>query len=141
MAEKIQQQAAPKLRVRFAKAEDAALVVKLVRELTEYQQEPLENVKLTEADIIRDSFGAPPCIETILAEVDGKTAGSRVLSQLFHLGRAAGHLPAGCLCPGMGARLGVGRRLMAEMARHRPGAGLDQARPLRAVLESGARLL
>ena len=89
MAEKIQQQAAPKLRVRFAKAEDAALVVKLVRELTEYQQEPLENVKLTEADIIRDSFGARAAHRNHpggSGRQDGRVHG--VLSQLFHLGRA-----------------------------------------------------
>src|SRR5512145_314600 len=75
MAEKAQQRATGKVRIRFATADDAALIVMLVRELTEYQQEPLDNVKLTEADIRRDSFGAAPRIETILAEVDGKTAG------------------------------------------------------------------
>jgi len=60
------------VRVRFATADDAALIVRLVRELTEYQKEPLENVKLTEADILRDSLGPAPRIETILAEADGK---------------------------------------------------------------------
>jgi ribosomal protein S18 acetylase RimI-like enzyme len=118
MAEKIQQQAAPKLRVRFAKAEDAALVVKLVRELTEYQQEPLDNVKLTEADIIRDSFGAAPRIETILAEVDGKTAGFTVFFHNYSTwaGRPGIYL-LDVYVREWARGYGVGRRLMAEMAR------------------------
>ena len=118
MAEKAQQRSAGKVRIRFATAEDAALVVRLVRELTEYQQGPLDNVKLTEADIIRDSFGAAPRIETILAEADGKTAGFVVFYHNYSTwaGRPGIYL-LDVYVREWARGYGVGRRLMAEMAR------------------------
>src|SRR5262245_11208303 len=63
------------VRCRFARSEDAALIVQLVRELGEFQREPGDNIKVTKADILRDSFGPTPYIETVLAEADGKTCG------------------------------------------------------------------
>jgi GNAT superfamily N-acetyltransferase len=118
MAEKAQHQTAGKVQIRFATAADAALIVRLVRELTEYQQEPLDNVKLTEADILRDSFGAAPRIETILAEVDGKTAGFTVFFHNYSTwaGRPGIYL-LDVYVREWARGYGVGRRLMAEMAR------------------------
>ena len=118
MADKAAQQAAGKVRIRFATADDAALIVKLVRELTEYQQEPLDNVKLTEADIIRDSFGTAPRFETILAEVDGKIAGFTVFFPNYSTwaGRPGIYL-LDVYVREWARGYGVGRRMMAEMAR------------------------
>jgi ribosomal protein S18 acetylase RimI-like enzyme len=117
------------VRVRFATPDDAALIVKLVRELTEYQKQPLENVQLTEADILRDSFGPTPRIETILAEADGKVCGFVVFFHNYSTwaGRHGIYL-LDVYVRDWARGLGVGRRLMVEMAaiaRERGSTKLD----------------
>ena len=62
-------------RVRPAVPDDAATIVQLVRSLAVYENEPVETVKLTEADVLRDGFGEPPRFETLLAELDGVPVG------------------------------------------------------------------
>ena len=45
------------LTIRVATIADASLIGRLIRELAEYDKEP-DHVRTTEADIVRDGFGA-----------------------------------------------------------------------------------
>jgi GNAT superfamily N-acetyltransferase len=62
------------LSIRPAVAEDARLILKLVCELAAYEREP-DAVVATEADFLRDGFGASPRFRVLLAEWDGQPAG------------------------------------------------------------------
>lgn len=58
----------PTLRVRPAVPADASAIVEFVRGLARFEDEPVEHVRLTEADVLRDGFGARPAFEVVIAE-------------------------------------------------------------------------
>jgi GNAT superfamily N-acetyltransferase len=60
--------------VRPASARDAADVLRLVRELAEYERAPHE-VVATEADFLRDGFGPEPLFHVLVAERDERVVG------------------------------------------------------------------
>jgi len=60
--------------VRAAAPSDAGTIVRLIRELAAFEG-LAEQVRATEADILRDGFGKRPCFECLLAEVDGQAVG------------------------------------------------------------------
>jgi GNAT superfamily N-acetyltransferase len=62
------------LTLRAAVAADVPVVLSLIRALAEYEREP-DAVVATEADLLRDGFGATPRFHVILAEWDGAPAG------------------------------------------------------------------
>lgn len=64
-----------KIRIRWATESDAALIVHFIRELAIFEKEPVEQVKITEADVRRDSFGPARRFEVLIAEVDRKPVG------------------------------------------------------------------
>ncbi|MGC2399025.1 MAG: GNAT family N-acetyltransferase [Acidobacteriaceae bacterium] len=53
--------------IRLATAADIPLILYLIRALAEYEREP-DAVQTTEADLLRDGFGAQPCFECLIAE-------------------------------------------------------------------------
>jgi GNAT superfamily N-acetyltransferase len=61
--------------VRLALPADAGTIVQLVRELAAYEKQPMSVVKSTEADVLRDGFGARARFEVLLAELDGIVEG------------------------------------------------------------------
>jgi GNAT superfamily N-acetyltransferase len=61
--------------IRFARPSDAATIVEFVRGLAAFEHEPLEQVRLTEADVMRDGFGDSPLFEVLMAERDGRALG------------------------------------------------------------------
>jgi len=61
--------------IRQTTEKDAALIVRCIRELAIYEKEPVEHVKITEADVRRDAFGAQPRFEVLIAELDDRPAG------------------------------------------------------------------
>lgn len=60
--------------IRGAVASDAALIVKFVADLAAYEKLSHE-AKASEADIVRDLFGADPKVFCEIAEVDGRPVG------------------------------------------------------------------
>ena len=108
----------PDIAIRPARPEDAAIIVDLVRELAVYEREPLSSVKLSEADILRDGFGAEPRFELLVATLDRAVVGFALFFPNYSTweGRAGLHVED--LFVREAARgHGLGRRLMAEIAR------------------------
>ena len=60
--------------IRDAVASDVPVILALIRGLAEYERSPGE-VKATEADLLRDGFGARPMFHVALAEWDGAPVG------------------------------------------------------------------
>ena len=55
-------------RVRPATPDDAPTIVEFVRGLAAFEHEPLAQVRLTAADVLRDGFGPRPAFECVVAE-------------------------------------------------------------------------
>ena len=62
-------------RIRWATENDAALIVHFIRELAIFEKEPVAQVRITEADVMRDGFGPHRRFEVLIAEVDRKAVG------------------------------------------------------------------
>ena len=67
--------------VRSATRDDAGLIVHFVRELARFEKEPLEHVRMTEADVLANGFGDRPYFETLIAEVSAEPVG---MALFFH---------------------------------------------------------
>lgn len=106
----------PAITIRFAKSEDAALVLRLIRELALYERAP-EAVVATEDDLVRHGFAADRQFEAILAFLDGEPAGLALFHSRFStwLGRPAMYLEDLYVVAEARGQ-GVGRRLMARLA-------------------------
>jgi GNAT superfamily N-acetyltransferase len=106
----------PSVVIRTAGPEDAASIVRLIRELAAYE-DLLEHVRITEADVLRDGFGAHPCFECLLAEVDGEAVGGAIHRPSYSTFEGRPGLYVEDLFVAESARgLGVGRVLMARLA-------------------------
>ena len=70
------------LSIRPATVNDAGLLVRLIRELAEYEKE-LDSVKITEADLARDGFGPEPKFRALIAEYDGQPAGYALVCDFY----------------------------------------------------------
>jgi GNAT superfamily N-acetyltransferase len=102
--------------LRFATADDAALLLHLVRELADYEKAP-EAVVATEDDLRRQGFGPEPRFEALLAFVDDQAAGLALFFANFSTWRGRpGLYLEDIYVSGWARRHGVGRRLMARLA-------------------------
>ena len=104
------------IRIRFATADDAGLLLRFIRELAVFERAP-EAVVATETDLVRHGFGPHPQFEAILAFLGGEPAGTALFHSRFStwLGRPGLYLED--LYVTEAARgFGVGRRLMARLA-------------------------
>ena len=102
--------------IRFARPNDAGLVLRLIRELATYERAP-EAVVATEADLLRHGFGPDPQFEALLAFVDREPAGMAVFHSRFStwLGRPGIYLEDLYVVEAARGH-GIGRRLMARLA-------------------------
>jgi GNAT superfamily N-acetyltransferase len=102
--------------IRFATAQDCPLLLRLIRELAEYERAP-GSVVASEADLRHHGFGADPQFEAILAFIDGEPAGAALFHARFStwLGRPGLYLEDLYVTEGARGR-GVGHRLMARLA-------------------------
>jgi GNAT superfamily N-acetyltransferase len=106
----------PDIAIRFATADDAGLLLRLIRELAAFEKSP-DAVVATEADLIRHGFGPNRQFEAILAFLDGEPAGCALFHTRFStwLGRPGLYLEDLDVTEQARGR-GVGRRLMTRLA-------------------------
>jgi GNAT superfamily N-acetyltransferase len=106
----------PEITVRFATADDTALLLRFIRELAVFERAP-DAVVATEADLRHHGFGADPKFEAILAFFDGEPAGCALFHARFStwLGRPGLYLEDLYVAENARGK-GVGKRLMARLA-------------------------
>ena len=102
--------------LRFATAEDAGILLGLVRELAVFEKAP-DAVSATEEDFRRHGFGPKQRFEALLAFVGDRPAGFALFFPNFStwLGKPGLYLED-VFVSEWARKLGVGRRLMARLA-------------------------
>jgi GNAT superfamily N-acetyltransferase len=105
------------LKVREAIASDVPDILALIRELAEYERAPDQAVA-TEADLLRDGFGAAPRFRCLMAYFGGELAGFALYFHNYSTwkGRWGLYLEDLFVRPSH-RKHGVGRGLFAELAR------------------------
>jgi GNAT superfamily N-acetyltransferase len=103
--------------IREAVAADVPLLLALIRELASFEKLSHE-VVATESDLAESLFGARPCAEALIAEVDGAPAGFALFFQSFStfLARPGLYLEDLYVRP-PARRRGVGKALLVRLAR------------------------
>ena len=105
-----------RVRIRPATRGDAATIVRLVRDLAEYER-LAHGVRISEADVLRDGFGKRPWFECLLAEVDGEAVGFALFFHNYSTfeGRPGIYLEDIHITEAARG-LGIGRRLIGALA-------------------------
>ena len=117
------------VRIRDARPDDAAHILRFIRGLAEFEGEPPETVKTTERDIREHGFGGNRRFETLIAERGGAPIGMALFFPHYSTweGRPALYLEDLYVEPehrGSGAGFALMRRL-AEIADQRGWTRLD----------------
>jgi GNAT superfamily N-acetyltransferase len=105
------------IRIESAQERDVPLILELIRGLAEYERMS-DQVVATEAGLREALFGAQPSAEVIVAYADDRPAGFALFFHNFStfLGRRGLYLEDLFVKPEF-RRLGIGRRLLTELAR------------------------
>ena len=104
------------LTIRNTTAADASLILEFIRGLAKYEREP-QAVVATEADLIRDGFGANPKYRCVIAEWDGRPAGFAFFHYNYSTwrGRPGLYLEDLFVLPEMRGK-GIGKALLQHLA-------------------------
>lgn len=106
----------PPVAIRPAGPSDAATIVRLVRELAAFEKLAHE-VQITEADVLRDGFGARARFECLLVEIDCAAQGFVLFFHNYSTFEGRPGIYIEDLYLAEAARgLGIGRRLLARLA-------------------------
>jgi len=107
----------PKITVRFATAADVETILRFIKGLAEFENEP-DAVKATTADLLRDGFGERPKFEVLLAEVGTEAVGLALFFPTYSTweGRAGIHLEDIFVLE-QWRKHGVGQILVIELAK------------------------
>ncbi len=102
--------------IRAATEADVPVVLRFIRELAEYER-LLHEVSATEEDVRQALFGARPCAEAVVAELDGQPAGFALFFHNFStfLAKPGLYLEDLYVSPPYRGR-GIGRRLLVHLA-------------------------
>ena len=105
------------LTIRPAAAEDATLIKDLIYELAEFERER-HLVTITEADLVRDGFGAEPKFRVLIAEWNSQAAGYALFYGSYSTweGRPSLFLEDLFVRPQYRS-FGIGKALLAQVAR------------------------
>ncbi|MCX7020474.1 MAG: GNAT family N-acetyltransferase [bacterium] len=71
-----------RINTRRAKADDAPVVVELIKSLAHFEQLTLPDEE-TQSRLVRDGFGKKPRFTTLLAEVNGKVVGYAIMFETY----------------------------------------------------------
>ncbi len=104
------------LTIRVATIADASLIGRLIRELAEYDKEP-DQVRTTEADIVRDGFGPNAQFRTLISEWCGEPVGFAVFFSCYSTWRGAGLYLEDLFVRPNFRRRGIGKALLTHVAR------------------------
>ena len=104
------------LSIRPATADDATLLVTLIREFAEFDRMGLE-AGVTAEDIVRDGFGANPKFRAVIGEWDGQVAGYALFFEFYSTfqGRPGLFLDDIFVRPQF-RKHGIGKALLAHVA-------------------------
>jgi GNAT superfamily N-acetyltransferase len=104
------------LTIREAQAADVGSILSLIRALAEYEREPAA-VVATEADLLRDGFGAHPRFQCVIAEWSGEPVGFALFFYNYSTwhGRAGIYLEDLFVQPSHRGK-GIGRALLVYLA-------------------------
>lgn len=106
-----------KIRIRKATPQDAGQIVRLVRALAEYENQPIDVVRMTEADVLRHGFGEHPYFEVLLAELDSEPVGFALYLHNYSTWEGRPGIYIEDLFVETSARgQGIGRRLLTAIA-------------------------
>lgn len=104
------------LLIRPATVMDAPLLLKLIRELAEYERQP-EGVVIQEDALIKDGFGSQPKFRALIAEWGGQAVGYALFFGFYSSWKGPGIFLEDLFVREAFRGRGIGRALLSEVAR------------------------
>jgi GNAT superfamily N-acetyltransferase len=104
------------LSIRAARVNDVPLLLRLFRELAEYERQP-DAVVIKEETLIRDGFGIQPKFRCLIAEWDGQPIGYALFFAFYSSWRGPGIFLEDLYVREAFRRRRLGRALLSEVAR------------------------
>jgi GNAT superfamily N-acetyltransferase len=115
------------LSIRAATVEDVELLRKLIMELAEYENE-LDQVLITEADLVRDGFGPQPKFRVLLAYWDQEPAGYALFFDFYSTWRGRQMFLEDLFVRAAFRGRKIGKALLGAVARIAEGEGCHALR-------------